>query len=286
MTKNPQVRAWKFTISVFYFQPPFKAYQDIWGYFHKLMLTIYFCSRLCKRCPLTRKADERNLCQGHIYKSNNTVNSIPTGLPAEDDYMLIKDVTFLKDSPLFNIGGMEQKRVDLVLIKLIQPQCPKKIRPGFFFMDTGPKIFSMRRAKAGQLKEFFDRGVCGGKIILREMPFCKKNRSPAEEDFFFDNAVYGTVNNPRTQRPILNVQILLYPFQCSRPFVSTVSNVSGGYLIESIPTGAYRITASKPGYYTFRARFAIERNQQFNAINMQLFPKSIIDLEKEKPKQY
>jgi hypothetical protein len=199
--------------------------------------------------------------------------------------MLVKDVTFLRDSQLFNINGLEQKRVDLVLVKLIQPQCPKKTRPGIFFINTGQKIFFMRHSKASQLKKFYDRFVIfKGKTIQREIILYRKIRPTAKVATFCDKAIYGTVRNPVTKSPIFNVNIFLYPLKCSKPLVSTISNASGDYLIESIPAGAYRITASKLGYYTFHAKFTIEGNHQFHAIDMQLSPKSIIDCNRKPQK--
>jgi hypothetical protein len=196
-------------------------------------------------------------------------------LAGKDNYMLIKDVTFLKDSQLFNINDKEQKQVDLVLVKLIQPQGPKKIRPGIFFINTGQKIFSMRHSKTCQLKEFYNRFVVfKGKTILREIIFYGKKRSTPETTTFCDQAIYGTVRNPITKNPLFNVNIVLYPLRCSQPLVSTISNASGDYLIESLPAGAYRITASKLGYYLFRTKFTIESNRQFSKIDIQLFPKS------------
>jgi hypothetical protein len=192
--------------------------------------------------------------------------------------MLIKDVTFLKDSQLFNISGKEQKRVDLVLVKLIQPQYPKKFQPSLFFINTGQKIFSMRHSKPSHHKKFCDSLVIfREKTILREIIFYEKSRPTAKVATFCDIAIYGTVRNPVTKSPIFNVNIFLYPLQCSNPLVSTISNISGDYLIESIPAGAYRITASKLGYYIFRAKFTIESNQRFSEIDIQLFPKSNMD---------
>jgi hypothetical protein len=199
--------------------------------------------------------------------------------------MLIKDVTFLKDSQLFNINGKEQKRVDLALVKLIQPQCPKKIRTSLFFINTGQKFFSMRHSKPSPFQKNCDRFVIfRGKTILQKIIFDRKSRPTAKAAIFCDQAIYGTVRNPLTKKPLFNVNLLLYPLQCSKPLVSTISNASGNYLIESIPAGAYRITASKPGYYIFRAKFTIASNHQFNALNMQLFPKSNMDCERGKPK--
>ncbi|MGD8401160.1 MAG: carboxypeptidase-like regulatory domain-containing protein [Bacillota bacterium] len=103
----------------------------------------------------------------------------------------------------------------------------------------------------------------------------KKSRptAKAKKKIFCDQAIYGTTLNPITQIPIFNAHILLYPLKCSQPLVSTMSNASGHYLIESIPAGVYRLTASKPGYYIFRAKCAIASNRQFSAIDIQLLRK-------------
>jgi hypothetical protein len=198
--------------------------------------------------------------------------------------MLIKDVTFLKDSQPFDIDSREQKRVDLVLVKLIPPQRIKKIQPSFFFMNTSQKIFSTRHTKPSQLKCFERLIIINGRTIPREIIFYGKSRPTAKVAIFCNHAIYGTVQNPITKSPIFNVNILLYPLKRSQPLVSTMSNASGDYLIESLPAGAYQIMACKQGYYTFRAKFTIVSNHQFNAINMQLFPKSIMNCKKEKPK--
>jgi hypothetical protein len=199
--------------------------------------------------------------------------------------MLIKDMTFLKDSQRFKIDCREQKRVDLVLVKLIQPQHPKKIRTSIFFSNAAQKFFSLRHSKPSQFKKFCDRYVIfRGKTIIREIIFYGKSRPTPIVIPFCDKTIYGTARNPITKHPLFNVNIFLYPLQSSNPIVSTISNASGNYLIESIPVGVYQITASKPNYYIFRVNFTLEINQRFRKIDIQLLSKTNMHCQMESPR--